>query len=153
MGRRQIEAGLTQRPTCEAIDIVIEQDCSFKRFLDVRCRRSSTTVGYGGVASETTQQFSLVEPSVTAQVARTRRPHAFIRVREQEPVYTHASFTKLTYHENSREDRQALVSGHELLQHLVASPQFLRLEMSASNSSSFSCSFPFPSLVFRPCLF
>jgi len=45
---------------------------------------------------------------------------AIIRLRKQEPVYTRASFRKLINHENTCEDRQALVSGHELLQRLVA---------------------------------
>jgi len=44
---------------------------------------------------------------------------AFIRVRKQEPVYTHAAFTKVRNYRKAREDRQAIVSGQKLLQHLV----------------------------------
>jgi len=65
---------------------------------------------------------------ISSHVSRPGVPpcDAFIRVQKQEPVYPHASFMKLRNYRKICEDRQAIVSGHELLQHLVVPHRILQ---------------------------
>ena len=65
-----------------------------------------------------------------------------IRVRKQEPVYTHTSFTKSLYNKKTSDDRQALVFIHEPLQHLGAvvyasSNDAMLIDTPAQTSKSF----------------
>ena len=96
------------------------QDCSDTRqllqvFFCVSLMRTRFSPLYR--ASTITRQLNARPPR--RLYACTSPGVAIIRVRKQEPVYTRASFRKLTNYENTCEDRQALVSGHELLQRLV----------------------------------